>query len=265
MYDVFNAFGVPVNEYKALEIKANPEKKLVRKKKVKLPKIEIPDYFKPLTEFDEDDLLAEAARDFLWEKYHMTQDDYPFFLSTGKTKSDLRDDQYLCRRLRPRIIIPAYVKDNMIYWQARIFVGDDDKKYVSASVENSGAVIYGLDKLYADYDKPLYVTEGFFDSWHVNGVAIIGNTMKQSQIEILNKTNRPKVVIPDLNVDGLNLVEQAVELGWGVSVPNILPETDICKAIQAYGKLYVIKSVVDKTYFGDKARFILSDLKNKLR
>ena len=257
MYDVFEAFGVPASEYKALEIKANPEKQFTRKKKIKLPTIETPDYFKHLVEFDEDDPLASAAREFLWERYNITQDDYPFFLSTGESNSDKKDDQYLCRYLRPRIIIPAYNRDRMVYWQARIFVGEHEKKYVSASVEDTSGAMFGMDNMHTNFDQPLYITEGFFDSWHVHGVAVAKSAMTKSQIEILERVHRPLVVIPDYNPDGLNLAKQAVELGWGVALPDTPDTVDICEAINKYGKLFVLKSIVDRTYHGDKAKIQL--------
>ena len=255
MYDVFQAFGVPSSEYKTLELKANPERKLKRKKKVKLPSIDLPDYFRPIKEYPEDDPLAEAAREFLWDNYKITQDDYPFFLVTGKTTSKKKDDQYLCRYLRPRIIIPAYNRSNLIHWQARIFVGEHERKYVSASIDDSSGAMFGMDNINSNFDRPLYITEGFFDSWHVHGVAIAKNAMTSSQIEILERSNRQLVVIPDYNKDGLNLAKQATERGWGVSLPDLQEAVDICDAVNRYGKLFVLKSIVDRTYHGDAAKF----------
>ena len=140
MFEVFSAFNVPVKEYKKLELKANPDQKLKRKKKINIPNIDVPDYFIPMTEFSEDNILANGARKFLWDNYKLTQDDYPFMLSSGKTKSTKKDDQYWSRYLQSRIIIPAYNRNTMIYWQARIFVGEEeDKKYISASVDDSAA------------------------------------------------------------------------------------------------------------------------------
>lgn len=255
MYKVFEAYGIGSRDYNAVILKdSKSTKKRVKRKRVYLPKIDQPDYFKLLTEFDEDDVLAVGARDFLLEKYHITQDEYPFFLSTGKTASSNDEDQYRSKYLRNRIIIPAYHNKRMIYWQARIYIGESDKKYVSASVDNSSGILFGIDNMFTNMDRPLYITEGFFDSWHVNGIAIITNKMSQSKIDLLSKSNRSKVIIPDYNMDGMNLANQAVELGWGISLPNILPETDLCSAITKYGKLFVLKSIVENTFHGLKAR-----------
>lgn len=263
MYDIFRSFGVPIKDIQALiasKIKTEKGKVLKRQPRVHLPNLPVPDFFKPMTEFDDDDILAEEARDFLWEKYKITQNDYQFFLSTGKTSSTYSIDVHLCRSLRPRIIIPSYYNGRMIYWQARLFVGESIKKYITVSVEDSQSLMFGMDNLYVnDSESPLYITEGFFDSWHVNGVAILANAMKRGKILLLDRSRRDKVVIPDYNKDGMNLAQQAVELGWGVSLPEILPCTDICKAINKFGKLYVLKTIVDKTYYDFEAKLRLKE------
>jgi hypothetical protein len=271
MYSIFRAFGIPINEVNDLITSKSKNKKTVVKKqdKVHLPHLKQPDYFKLLRDFPEDSPLATEARKFLWENYKITDKDYPFFMSTGKTNSHSNDDIYLCRALRTRIIIPAYSRDNrhMMFWQARTLT-DDPKKYISASVENSGGVMFGMDNLYSENkENPLYVTEGFFDSWHVNGVAVIANNMKRAKIVLLNNSRRPKVVIPDYNKDGMILANQAIDLGWGISLPDILPCVDICKAINRFGKLFVVRSIVKNTYYDFEAKLRLKDfeLKNNIR
>jgi hypothetical protein len=268
MWNIFRSFGIPAKDVNALlTSKLKDDKKRVKKaEKIILPSIEQPDFFKPMTEYSDDDPLACEARDFLWEKYKMRQDDYPFFLSTGKTKSTDTEDIFIAKNLLPRIIIPAYKNNrDLMYWQARIFFGESNKKYISATVENSGSVIYGMENIHNEKynDRPLYVTEGFFDSWHVNGVAILTNNMKGSKIKLLERNRRNKVVIPDYNKDGMNLADQAVEEGWGISLPEILPCKDICSAINTFGKLYVIKSITKNTYYSFEAKMRLKEFKLK--
>jgi hypothetical protein len=268
MWDIFRAFGIPVKEVNGLlASKIKDDKKRVTKaEKIILPSIKQPDFFKPITAYAEDDPLACEARDFLWNKYKMTQDDYPFFLSKGKTSSVNPDDIFLAKNLLPRIIIPTYKNNgDLMYWQARIFFGESNKKYLSASVENSGAVIYGTENINNEKykDRPLYITEGFFDSWHVNGVAIITNNMKTSKIKLLERNKRDKVVIPDYNRDGMNLADQAINEGWGISLPAYLPHRDICSAINHFGKLYVLKTIIKNTYYSFEAKMRLKEFKLK--
>lgn len=268
MYKIFTSFDIPYKDVQEIVVQHLKDNKNYQKpvERIVLPNLDHPDYFIKLEEQPEDDLLAMEARDFLWERYKITDQDYPFFLSSGKTKSNDPDDQYRAKYLRPRIIIPIYQNERLIYWTARIFVGESNRKYIDASVQNSSAVVHGLDYLYADNkDRPLYITEGFFDAWHVKGLAVFGNTMKDPQIKVISRSYRPKIVIPDYNHDGMQLANQAIELGWGISLPDILPHKDICAAINEYGKLYVLKTIAQSTYYNFEAKIRLKEfrLRNK--
>jgi hypothetical protein len=265
MYEVFTSFGVPYKEVQELLVKnlKGDKRQVIQKKAIRLPNIEQPDFFVTMTNFPEDNPFFIEAKNFLWDNYKMRPDDYPFMLSSGKTSSKDPDDIYHCKHLRTRIIIPAYQGDRLIYWQGRLFYGSG-KKYLNASVEDSSAVIHCLEHLYdGDPDRPLYITEGFFDSWHLNGLAVLGNTMKDAKIQIISRSRKPKVVVPDYNSDGMHLANQAIELGWGISLPEIFPCRDICNAINHFGKLYVLKSVVDRTYHGFEAKIRLKDFQIK--
>lgn len=268
MWKIFTSFGIEPKEFMAIaESKKSDDKKKVKRRRAKIPHIEeIPDYFKKLTEFSDTNERAEAARSFLWDSYRMKDTDYPFYLSTGKTLSNDKYERYLARTMKSRIIIPAFHREKMIYWQARIFMGESNKKYISASVEHSNNVLFGMDNLYSNIEYPLFVTEGFFDSWHLNGVAVMTNKIKNGRLEILERSPRKKIVVPDLNKDGMNLAEQAIEMGWGLSLPKILPEIDVCNAILRYGKLYTLKTIVDNVCFDFEAEYKLKAfrLENRL-
>ena len=232
MYNIFRSFDIPSNDINSiLTEKITDTKVQVKREKLSIPHLEPHTFFKPLVEFDDDDLIADEARNFLWEHYNITQDDFPFLLSTGKTESTDTQEIYLSRALRPRIIIPAYYNGRLIFWQARLFVGEG-KKYISSSDDsNTGSVMFGMDNMRHSQTFPLYITEGFADSWHVNGVAVIRNSLNHNKIVLLERVRRPKVVIPDYNMDGMHLAKQAIENEWGVSLPETMPCRDICSAI----------------------------------
>jgi len=269
MWEIFRGFDIPKNEVaNIITSKLSSEKiETRRKERITLPKIDKPDYFQLLTEFPEDDIIADEARYFLWEHYKIKETDYPFYLSTGKTVSDEPKDHIMANYLRNRIIIPAFDQnDNLMYWQGRLFIGENGQKFISCSVDDSDAVMFNMKNIYAASDPentPLYITESFTDSYHVNGVAIITNNMKASKIKLLNRNNRPKVVIPDYNKDGMNLANQAIEEEWGICLPDILPATDICSAINAFGKLYVLQTVANNTFYGFQAEMKLKEFKIK--
>jgi DNA primase len=92
------------------------------------------------------------------------------------------------------------------------------------------------------------VVEGPVDAIHVEGVALLGSEIKDQQALLINSLNRPVIVVPDRDSAGSKLVEQALDLGWGVSMPN-WPNgiNDVGDAVQKYGRLYALHSIVGAT------------------
>lgn len=213
--------GEEVQEFKDLE----PEE------------IEMPPIFYPLK--GATDSWAELARHYLQEERAVDPDSYPFMLAR---KSDA---PYL-KKWHGRVIIPIYKGEKLIFFVGRDLTGKKEKKYESPSVSRD-TVLYGYDRLYIDRDKPLYVVEGWFDAEAIDGAAIFGNELNETKIKILNRSPRPKVYIPDRYGDGQTGAEQALEAGWAISTPNIGTAKDMSEAVQAYGKLYVLKTLVENT------------------
>ena len=146
----------------------------------------------------------------------------------------------------------------MIYYQARSLDDNAQKKYLNMEIPKTN-IIFNMDQLYRNYDRPLYVFEGAFDAIHVDGVAVMENNMTSNQIEILSKSPRKKVIVPDRKGDSKKLAQQAVELGWGIALPEIgSSNKDLCEGILRFGKLHILNSLVTKTYYGKEARLMAS-------
>ena len=94
--------------------------------------------------------------------------------------------------------------------------------------------------------KFVIVTEGPFDAMAVDGVAILGNECSENQADIIDSLGREVIVVPDCDPSGVNLVNHAIEYGWGVSFP-VWHDTckDINDAVRRYGKLFVLKTILD--------------------
>lgn len=255
MWRVFESFGIPTEEHKALVLKrklANPvEKNKPVVAKNPIITYPIPDHFYKLCDADSDDLIAEKAREHIkWRGFnHM---DYPFYLSTGTSKGNAKE-QAIAKSLKDRLIIPAFKGGDMIYYQAMALDKSAKKKYLGLDVPRSN-VVYFFDYLYENMGAPLFVTEGFFDAWHLKGISIMENKLTSQQIEILNRSPRLKVVVPDRKGDSKRLAEQALELGWAVSIPDIgSTSKDVDQAVREFGKLYVIQSVIQNIKEGRSA------------
>ena len=61
---------------------------------------------------------------------------------------------------------------------------------------------------------------------------------------LLNRLQKQIIVVPDRDQAGSKLVEQAIDLGWSVSMPDWSSNiNDIGDAVQIYGRLYALHSI----------------------
>jgi len=142
---------------------------------------------------------------------------------------------------RDRIIIPFYNKGEVVGWTARTVKKDKKPKYLS---EQQPGYVFNIDEQ-RENKVFVVVTEGPVDAIHVEGVALLGSEIKDQQSLLINSLNRPVIVVPDRDDAGAKLVEQAIELGWGVSMPEWTSDiNDVGDAVQKHGRLYALHSIV---------------------
>lgn len=207
--------------------------------------ITLPIFFTPIDENGDDfDLYAI---EYLRDERGIDWKEYPFYIS----RKDINPDS---RKWYGRLIIPFYKDGKLVFYQGRDLTGKRQKKYLSAH-ETRDKILYGYESIYKDTDDPLYVVEGWFDAWHLDGVAVLSNRMTTHQIYWLNQSRRPKVVVPDKYGRGFVLAKQAIDLGWSISTPFL--DWHGCKdpndAIMKYGKAFTLKTLIQHTSKGDVA------------
>jgi hypothetical protein len=262
MLNVLEAFGVPKKDVlrvvTAKKIK-NPNKKTEKtsRPRPQFKHIQIPDHFYKLSDAAEDNVIAQKAREFIEKEKYIKADEYPFYLSTAITNNPDPKEINIAKSLRNRLIIPAFYNEEMIYYIARSLDDDSKNKYLNAPIPKSN-IIYGMDNLYKNQNNPLFVTEGFFDAFHLKGVAVLENHMTKDQIDILNSSSRKKIVVPDRHGDSRELAEQAIELGWGIAVPEWGDCKDVCESILKYGKLLTLNMIVTTIKEGPAAKLYLN-------
>ena len=141
---------------------------------------------------------------------------------------------------RDRLIIPFYYEKRIVGWTARTITVDKKPKYLT---ETQPGFVYGLDE--QGYNKVFaIVCEGQVDAIHIGGCALGGSEINDAQALLINKLNKDIVVVPDRDKAGSKLVEQAIEHGWGVSLPEWSQEVnDIGDAVDNYGRLYTLYSI----------------------
>lgn len=155
-----------------------------------------------------------------------------------------------------RLIIPIYKGSKLVFWQGRDLTESMVKKYLSLNVAKDN-IVGGFDQIHRYTDEPLYITEGWFDAYHLKGVSIFGNRLTPAQIKIIGQSSRRKVVIPDKYGDGHIVAQQALDLGWSVSFPDIGGCKDINSAVQKYGELYTRMTVKEHTNEGFIAQSLI--------
>jgi DNA primase len=107
--------------------------------------------------------------------------------------------------------------------------------------------VFNLDS--QGHDKIFCIlTEGPIDAIHIDGIALLGSEIKDQQALLINRLNKDVVVLPDRDQAGSKLVEQAINYGWGVSMPAWKPGIkDVNDAVLEYGKLYTLYSIATAT------------------
>ena len=143
---------------------------------------------------------------------------------------------------RDRLIIPFLYEKRIVGWTARTVQPDKQPKYMS---EQQPGFVYGLDE--QGHNKIFcIVCEGPMDALHVDGVALLGSEIKDQQAMLINRVGKQVIVVPDRDEAGSKLIEQAIELGWSVSLPEWADEVnDIGDAVAKYGRLYTLYSIVN--------------------
>jgi len=140
-----------------------------------------------------------------------------------------------------RLIIPFIYKNEIVGWTARA-VNDAKPKYLS---EQQPGYVFNLDTQQDDRDFVI-VSEGPFDAISIDGCALLGAEIKDSQNWLLKQLGKEIILVPDKDHEGPRTVEQAIEYGWSVSMPE-WPEgvKDINDAVIKLGKLATLWLICD--------------------
>lgn len=245
MTTVLDAFNVPVSERNKVLFAAmsNTGSGATPTKRVNIQPtpIALPPYFTPLNGVD-GDVIDQYACEYLVEDRGIPWNATTFYI--GRQHSDPQSAKWFAR-----LILPVYKDDQLIFYTGRDLTGTRTKKYMSPAVPRDN-VMYGFNEIVRDTTDPLYVVEGWFDAYHINGVAVFGNKMTTNQLTWMNRCHRPKVIIPDRQGEGYLLAEQALEHGWSISTPDIGECKDVNDAIMKYGLVYTMMTIKKNTYTG---------------
>ena len=133
-----------------------------------------------------------------------------------------------------RLIIPFYKDGIIVGYTARAINDDAKPKYLS---EQQPGYVFNLDRQHNNR-RFVLVMEGPFDAISIDGCALLGAEIKDSQNWLLRQLNKEIVLVPDRDKAGSTTLEQALDYGWSVSMPD-WPEgiKDVNDAIIKLGRL----------------------------
>ena len=144
--------------------------------------------------------------------------------------------------LHKRVIIPITWKGKVMGYTARATDPNVKPKYHSSYEPGN---VFNLDKQLAD-NKFVVVCEGPFDAMAIDGVAVLGAEISETQADLIEGLDKKVIVVADTDKAGQQMVDIAVKYGWSVSFPIWQQDyKDIYEAVENLGKLFVLKSIVD--------------------
>lgn len=155
---------------------------------------------------------------------------YPFMMQDDGDREDSRSS----------VIIPFTYNNSVVGYTQR-FLDDRTPKYINAMPSN---YVFGTD-LQQDNWQIAIVVEGIFDALSIDGLAVMHNTVSDTQAQLIRRLGKEVIVVPDQDAAGMTLVDRAIELGWSVSMPE-WPEDckDVNDAVVRLGKLTTLLTIM---------------------
>jgi len=160
---------------------------------------------------------------------------YDFFWTDNKKKS-----------IDHRVIVPFKYENKTVGYSARSIVQWLSPKYY---MDTQPGYVFNIDAQNKER-QTVIVSEGIFDALSIDGVAVMHNEISEAQADLIDSLAKDVIVVPDWDDSGKKLVDQAIEYNWSVSFP-VWNETckDINDAVVKYGKLFVLKSILNSTEY----------------
>lgn len=146
--------------------------------------------------------------------------------------------------MKHRVIIPFMWKDKIVGYAARAVVDNLKQKYMA---HRPAGYVFNSDRQTGSREC-IIVVEGVFDAIAIDGVGVLGSNINEQQADIIDSIGKEVIVVPDRDQAGEQLIDSALEYGWGVSFPNWHDDVkDVSDAVLKYGKLFTLSSILEAT------------------
>ena len=142
--------------------------------------------------------------------------------------------------IRPHVVVPFTYENKIVGWTCR-FLDNKQPKFIS---DSQPGYVFGTDLQHPDWQYVI-VTEGIFDALSIDGLAVMHNTISDSQASLIRGLGKEVVVVPDQDTAGVELIDRAVELGYSISIPE-WPDgcKDVNDAVIKLGKLGALLTIM---------------------
>lgn len=148
-----------------------------------------------------------------------------------------------------RVIIPIYHKDVIVGWTARDTTDSLTPKYYN---KNPSDLLFNSKALALPERKYAFLLEGPIDAIAVDSVGTMGAKLSDNQARWINASGKIPVLVVDRDRAGQRNIEHALRHKWHVAFPRLASAgwwdaktKDVAKAVELYGKLYTIKSILE--------------------
>ena len=228
---MLNWLGVDENQINKWNLESLQHKDLLdltrvikQKKKIKFEEVELPE----ADLIDANNPDHKVFIDYLAAR-GLNYADYPYMVTPNEAGRNAN-----------RIIIP-FTFNNKIVGNTSRYLDNRIPKFIN---DQQTGYIFGYD-----FQKPEWecciVVEGIFDALSINGCALTTNTISETQADLLRNLNKTIIVVPDQDKPGLEICDQALELGFQVSLPEWESDVkDVNDACCVYGKLPTLLSIL---------------------
>lgn len=212
------------------------------------PKIALPEEFITLTEGLTRGLkCAERVAVYLLDERNIQLDPDTVYVCPEESQET--------KGWKDKAIFPVRMWGNVVGYTGRDVTGSGSRFLIKGPKSH---MLFNYDIHTAYPTRPLFVVEGQLDALRIDGVALLGSRISDSQAEWLRQTNRKIVVVPDRRTglkdnSGKILIERAVECGFSISTPDFGSCKDVDEAFVQYGHLYVIYQLLNNISSGETA------------
>jgi hypothetical protein len=166
------------------------------------------------------------------------------------------------RGMNRRFVVPFRWQSRLVGWTARAVDSEKQPRYLSTVAPG---YVYGLDEQDPN-DKYIIVGEGVLDADCIGGCAIMGNSISPEQRELLERSSKKIIWVPDRDKDGMRLAETALDNGWMVSIPPWgVGCKDLNDAVILYGRPAVMLSIMMSASTSRAATMVkIAQIKNRI-